>query len=44
MSPSTELPDALGYAQVAAALHVSSTPEERESITPRKVLERFAEG
>jgi len=35
---------ALGYAQVAAALHVSSTLEERESITPIRVLERLGEG
>jgi len=38
-----DLPDALGYAQAAAALHVSSTPAERESITPEMVLEKLGE-
>ena len=33
-----DLQAAMGYAQVAAALHVSRTPDERKSITPEMVL------
>ncbi len=39
-----DLPGALDYAQVAAALHVSASPAERELITPKMVLERLEEG
>jgi ribokinase len=38
-----DLHAALGYAQVAAALHISSKPDERRSITPGVVLERLGE-
>jgi ribokinase len=40
LAPGADLHAALGYAQVAAALHVSCTPDERESITTGMVLER----
>ena len=44
LAQGADLPNALGYAQMAAALHVASTPAERESITPTMVLERLGDG
>ncbi len=35
----SDLEAALAYAQAAAALHVSCTPDERAAITPQRVLE-----
>ena len=44
LAQGADLPNALGYAQAAAALHVASTPAGRETITPEMVLKRLGDG